>query len=768
MTIKKSLVWLAMLLTLLMLAAALTVAEQSDIPPFIPGDYDDADHEHEFARSYTPISETEHEYRKFCTVPTCGVIWDTRSENHTYADGVCTLCAYRCSHKDRRTETYMLDGQPRWEGIYVCYDGEKVTYCNQCGMELFREKVTERKIVHIIHDWREISVVSVSEEEHLRNLRCYECGMLLGEREKHYGEAVKPAVSDNDTETHVVMNKCSACGELFEMREKHVTTLLSITQNDSAEKHLENLRCDVCGMHFSREKEHHFVHLYWREVSDTKDEEVLRCNECGLTIVKAAEEHRYSEKPVYVSHNNKEIGTHTVCRSCEKCGYLQNTGREEAHEFVQKIYSEEDSTACKLCGQEKYHDAHRGASWSHAFYEPVNEREHVEWWQCFYCTGKSYERTGEHTYDPLTMRCTLCGYLAEGCEHTYELTCVPEGDGHVTAGTCTKCGKLFREYGSHNMTDYESEDYIRDNRTHSRKQYSRCADCGLVIDRGTYSESHRFLSEVAVTEYEITESNHSRVITYHCDICGTFDYLEVDSHQMETAAAVDQNTHTGVCTVCGYSGATGHRFICGFESAECRDCGARHDHTDLNNGYLYIEYTSCNIGRHWVHVMCSLCGREARFYGVDHEMADGVCVKCGYSRDRMVNGAENEMFKADQTALPYILSGDGIRHTAARLPLEEDGSGKRAMVLEIESSGVDGLQLHLPADWLRELSTKGVQALYIYLNDAPVLVTDSIENCLNALKDAGIDEMVLTLTRDEAAPGGYVLAAENITLPESA
>lgn len=53
--------------------------------------------------------------------------------------------------------------------------------------------------------------------------------------------------------------------------------------------------------------------------------------------------------------------------------------------------------------------------------------------------------------------------------------------------------------------------------------------------------------------------------------------------------------------------------------------------------------------------MCSLCGRDARFYCEDHEMADGVCVKCGYSRDRAENGAEDETVTPKQTNLPYIL-----------------------------------------------------------------------------------------------------------------
>lgn len=149
-------------------------------------------------------------------------------------------------------------------------------------------------------------------------------------------------------------------------------------------------------------------------------------------------------------------------------------------------------------------------------------------------------------------------------------------------------------------------------------------------------------------------------------------------------------------------------------------------------------------------------------------MADGVCVKCGYSRDRAENGAENETVTPKQTNLPYILLNNGTRLAVSELPLENDSSERRALVLAIEDIAADRMELHLTADWLRDQRAKNVQALYLSVNGIPVPMKESIDNCLTAMTEAGIDELVLTFIKDGSAPGGYALTSENMSLTDPA
>ena len=73
------------------------------------------------------------------------------------------------------------------------------------------------------------------------------------------------------------------------------------------------------------------------------------------------------------------------------------------------------------------------------------------------------------------------------------------------------------------------------------------------------------------------------------------------------------------------------------------------------------------------------------------------------------------------------------------------------------------MELHLTADWLRDQRAKNVQALYLYVNGMPVPVTESIDNCLTAMTEAAIDELVLTFIKDGSAPGGYALTSGNMS-----
>ena len=347
---------LAALLAILLVFAAAAAEEpvfipgeygEEGVPTFVPGDEEASedepgdtpdepqgkDHEHEFKEEYISNSDAAHVYIKYCTDPECGLVWDSYTDDHAYENGYCTLCRHKCSHSVKHTVTYMYDGQPRREGMFICYDGIKVTTCDNCEMVLRREEVTERRL-HAIHTWEALSYEPNDDGTHMVSYRCAECGMLKGEQEKHIGITIAPDQCDNDPKTHLATRQCTKCGAIYEEREAHMGTVLSYITDDSTQSHITVMRCNSCKMEYQLREDHTPVHLAWKSISDEQHQASVRCRVCGMAYMQNVREHTF-RKTAYKSHNDSSVRTHTVYEVCSGCGFERSTGREEEHEYYQ-------------------------------------------------------------------------------------------------------------------------------------------------------------------------------------------------------------------------------------------------------------------------------------------------------------------------------------------------------------------------------------------------------------------------------------------------
>ena len=763
------------ILSLFLIALCALSSAAAEAPVFIPGDLDDADHEHVFAEEYLPAGDGEHEYRKYCIV--CDLLLDSVFQEHTYTNGVCIQCGMKCAHSTWHKETYMNDGKPRREGMYMCYDGWDVTLCDHCGEELHREKVTVRKL-HLLHTWRRISVAAGYGNEHLVSYRCEECGDLSSEREKHNGPATAPAVADGNPDTHYVSRKCTACHEMYEERAPHTPVLLSAKTDEAGGGHIETVKCTECGEVYEVSNAHTPVHISW-QITDAGCTETVRCNICGLVYTLEPEEHRYGEERCYVSPGNKEIGTHTVCVSCVRCGYRKSLGIEEPHQFV-NYNPREDGAVCKLCGQEQSHDYCSPDFHYPIGYAAVNDKQHVTVYLCFYCGNECNSSVyRDHHFDPVTMKCNECGYLAEGCDHDIDLISKAEGSGHITRGQCSKCGKLYEHYGAHEMSFICYTHYESDELRHVRQAVYTCSVCGLQEAHEEAEWHYTRLHEVSATEYTVNQKEHTRVVTYNCDVCGNFDLTETQQHMMETAVENDIYTHTGTCSACGYSGIASHAFIVTQEEGTCRYCASRHSHTDDGAEYLSVEYSSCNYMYHWCHVMCALCGREVRYYAKEHALDEnGICPVCGYRKAGLrgtLNIPEQEGEGSDSLpggeneSAPCTLSAGGISLDFTVLEVLDDGNGRRALIITPmeQPDGETALTLALRGKDAETLQKQGVQAVYLYLNDTLIPAVTHVSSCLDAMRNASVTELFITFTPDASSFGGYSTAASiDIPVPD--
>lgn len=732
-----------------------------DEPGYTPDDPRGKDHEHTFKEEYLSNNDAAHVYIKYCTDPECGLVWDSRTEDHNFEDGYCALCGYMCSHSVKHAVTYMYDGQPRREGYYVCYDGIKVTTCDNCEMVLRREEVTERRL-HLFHTRKALYYEAGEDGTHTVVYRCTNCGIQEHEQEKHTGVTIAPDQCDNDPETHLATRQCTKCGAIYEEREAHMGTPISYITDDSTQSHIVVMRCTGCNMEYQLREDHTPVRLAWKSISDDRHQASVRCKACGMAYMQEVRDHNFLDVS-YKSHNDSGVPTHTVYEVCRGCGYERSTGREEAHEFYVYSRPSRNPVVCKKCGQGESHE-HMPDRIYFCGYGAINEKQHAELFLCYYCDLVCTNKVYDHDFDPVTMKCKDCGYLAEDCDHTFELIAKPDGDHHTLTGQCTKCGKWRTETGEHDMQFASDLGYTIDESKHYHHTLYRCTVCGFEETRT--DKGYHVSDQISATDYVIDEIRHSRVVTYKCRECGVYEWTETEQHCMDGAVSIDLATHTGTCTKCGYTGVSAHRNIVRTDYGACRDCGTQHVHS-MEEPYVRVVYSPCNSITHWIDGLCTYCeDRSVLLRNERHEFEDGVCVWCGYSRNGSANDAilpeaENRAASSnDETdSAPYTLTADGNKLAFTELFLQYDGSDRCMLVLTVDEAITGGvIEWHVTLSGAEALASRGVQTLYLVVNDAQIPVLNCVDDLADAMLQAQMADFTVTGTPNADVPGGYVFS----------
>ena len=372
-------------------------------------------------------TETGHTPIYECTFTNCIGTYIGTEENHTYVNGVCSVCSYECTHP---AKTNKNDSTYHWEE------------CNNCGEIINKEQHTfedgececgkTEEVTTCEHNYQ-IDKAGATETEHWE--KCTKCG------------------DKRNTAKHTFTNGvCSVCDYTCTHKTK-------INRKDDT-YHWEE--CNNCGKIINKEQ-HTFED---GECECGKTEEVTTC-EHNYQIDKAgATETEHWEKCTKCGDKRntaKHTFTNGVCSVCDYiCEHKTTTGKkdntyhwEECNNCKQVINKEQHSYEdgkCE-CGKDEAIKTceHENKEWK------SNETEH--WQVCKDC-DKEIEGTREkHSYKD--GKCTDCGIneAVKECEHKNK-----EWKSNETEHwqVCKDCGKEIE--GTREKHSYKD---------------GKCTDCGI-------------------------------------------------------------------------------------------------------------------------------------------------------------------------------------------------------------------------------------------------------------------------------------------------
>ena len=713
--------------------------------PFNPGLRED--HEgHSVIKKVTSGDETKHTVRTYCE--DCKMYFGGETvEPHTYnALGTCSVCYYICTHGSAHTETYPTeDSVISWNGSEYNYDAWQLSVCDFCGIELSREQILIR-VPHGSHEnFSDPRIFYYTFYEHQVFRTCLDCRTVVSELQPHAAcpDPDLPFVYDFSYATHARRYTCPDCGGVAEERRPHVWAHDSYKLDGNTDTHIEVLVCTVCGYKKEVRAPHRPIHLGWENVSNKQHREIVRCNICETTYTLAPAAHKMADAMYTYSSNGPQ--THTVyTRRCSICRAPDpGSAKVTKHEVRQGC-----SLSCAFCGEVlTKHDHSPGRFIGN---KPLNAEQHVPYYHCRAHLSDPacfWEVPGEpqpHTFDPVTMKCTACGYLKEGCEHSY--TYKPAGFGttaeqHTLIGTCTNCGKQITVTGAHDMQFYSATEYAwNDNSQHTYTLTLRCSSCGYETTRKE-TEKHTVDSAEPISAQE------------HKLFCSKCSSYSIQQHNF--VCTPDKSAHE--CSVCGEKGEHDYLFIkykdfydnsYHISIYQCKGCS--HQKEEREDHHLKASYTYHDPRMHLKYVHCTLC-KFSIFMRDDHLEdhvfdENGVCV-CGYhegnaipetslSEEALPENTGNEF-----AALPAFahLTADGKEIPCGYMLLPvEDGETFNLVLLPEAVPGNTALELRFTASEIETLRALGVESVYIRLNDIDVLLLGYINEASG--------ETVFTLT----------------------
>ena len=653
----------------------------------------------------------------------------------------------------------------------------RLVRCDDCGFWVPQQQA---------HTWVHDSYTEFdgSGDYHNEVLRCSVCGAVKQVPRKHEWKLISCIADDGGT-THTSSYECIVCGDCKETEAPHTLEHYVYKNDGDVNGHIEVLECTECGQIVEGKRvSHKPTHLYWKSVSDTQDQETVICNLCGLTYQGAPENHKYDAKS-YES-DGTVTGQHTVYQTCSKCG-----ARDPNAKTVKENHSLERNT-CTKCGQSVSHDGgHSSKQWSPTSWVPIDENQHGG---LFRCSRNDYSLCGvqfidyrwhrRHTFDPITMKCTDCGYLKEGCEHhyTYETDKFNiTADEHTLIGTCTGCGKQI------NVTEAHTYIYELDNLNITAEEHAFIGTCTICGKQVNVTEAHG--NAVVKDSYEPCENGHKHIAEYCCPTCGYVLSAQttIEAHTIASAKSIDEKTHLEECGKCHLIQTAAHNcyYRCNDDYHWCRYCGFQKDHTlrfvgvgiakvDENShplGYLCDDcyhfrwvyeahkgkesYTPKSSEIHNIQTNCEVCGILMKQDTGAHEFDENdICKYCGYHRgdpieDMPLPEAGLPKNTGNVTmSLPVLghLTADGkeIPHEYALVPLET-GNAFDFIILPESIAGEPVIGVRFTAPELALLQAFGMKSVYICPGENDILLLDDVSQALTVLIEQEIAELVITL-----------------------
>ena len=341
-------------------------------------------------------TETKHTKKWNC----CGKVTVAESD-HEFEDGVCTVCAYPCTHKDENTD-HLCDICGKAITNHVDENNNHV--CDICGKTVSNH--IDSNTDHVC------DICGKTVSNHVDDNNNHICDLC--------GKAITNHVDENNN--HV----CDICGKTVSNHIDSNTDHVCDICGKAVSNHVDddnNHVCDTCGKAISNHVDSnndHVCDICGKAVSNHVDDDNNHvCDICGKTVTN------------HVDDDNNHI--------CDLCGKTVSNHSDENHDHICDICGEtisahtggtatcKDKAVCEICGEaygELDANNHTGGT-------------HIEHEKAATCTEKGY--TGD-TY------CNGCNEkIADGSEiptkpHTPSEKWVIENGKKVKK--CTECGAI--------------------------------------------------------------------------------------------------------------------------------------------------------------------------------------------------------------------------------------------------------------------------------------------------------------------------------------
>lgn len=414
-------------------------------------------------------------------------------------------------------------------------------------------------------------------------------------------------------------------------------------------------QCSECGKYFADENGETEVEVGEHSFGELKIEQAPNCTSEGMAVktctVCGHEEH---EALAMLPHSIAEGFEHDYTYHWKICTVCGLEIEKEEHTLED---GEEDSKICLICGAEFQH---RHTAEFIEEKAPTCTREGVKaHYFCAEC-GKYFEDSeltveltiedltiekSEHQYeiksseDAHWQQCIVCGEKQEETAHTFEA--------EITEPSCCQSGSVYNichicGYGTDPEEIPATGEHVFGSEYGSDDDYHwiGCTTEGCT-ERAEQSE-HLY------TKLEITKEptcSEEGIMTHICEVCGHSKTEAIEAVGTHTYGGVygqlDENTHTGLCTVCGELGETeDHKFDEGVlvREASCQDgiirytciCGYTKDESiPAVSGHKYADSFEDLGDTH--SAICSICGAasEPRDHDYNIEIVDPTCIESG-------------------------------------------------------------------------------------------------------------------------------------------
>lgn len=305
--------------------------------------------------------------------------------------------------------------------------------CDDCG-----DMIPQRQAHKWVHDaYTEFDGMG---DYHNEVMHCTVCGAIKQVPRRHEWKMTS-CVSDGSDKTHMGTFECTVCGDCKEMAVPHTLAHYSCKNDGDTAGHIEVLECAECGQIVEGERvAHKPMHIGWEDISNKQHQETVRCNMCGLTYTLAPVAHSFSDHHSGQYYVSNGADSHKVyCWKCDICGAIDySTYTNAAHGI-------DGHMSCYKCDYTTEGHTHEIDYDSPNRCIPLNAEQHTTRYNCMNlgCYVLLFGDPQPHTFDPVTLKCTVCDYLKEGCEHHYTYKPVRNGvteEQHTVIGTCTGCG----------------------------------------------------------------------------------------------------------------------------------------------------------------------------------------------------------------------------------------------------------------------------------------------------------------------------------------